>query len=396
MMLALILARAGVEVILLEKHNDFIRDFRGDTIHPSTLDLIDQLGLRPAFEAIPHTTLETITVVVNGTGVSPISFRSLRGPNKHIAMMPQWDLLNLLAEEAQRYPNFRLLMGTEATGLLRAGGFIAGVSARGADGDIEVRAPLTVAADGRTSTVRAAAKLKVREYGVPIDVLWFQIPKPAVNPPTTFGYANQDGVFITIPRVGYYQTARLIAKDGFTAMREAGLPQFRRTIVEAAPFLSPVVHTLEDWEQVKLLSVRVNRLRRWHRSGLLCIGDAAHAMSPAGGVGINYAVQDAVATANRLADRLLSGTVRRSDLAAIQRRRYWPAAVMQTIQLGIHRVVARSGQGRALPNPASWPLKMVFAVMLPIFRPIGARVVGRGFRPERIDSHLLAGPPAPQ
>jgi 2-polyprenyl-6-methoxyphenol hydroxylase-like FAD-dependent oxidoreductase len=389
MMLGLLLAKAGVDVVVLEKHADFFRDFRGDTIHPSTLDLIDQLGLRQKFDAIPHTGMPTIDLVLNGTRVRPVDFRHLPGHNREIVLMPQWDFLDLLAEEARDLPNFRLLMGAEVTELVTVGGVVAGVRADSGDGPLEVEAILTVAADGRASTVSAKSGLVPRDFGVPIDVLWFRLPPPDVRPPDSLGYIGTETMVVAIPRIGYYQTALLIPKGGFDEIRAAGIEKFRADIVQAAGFLAPVVDTLKDWDQISLLTVQVNRLRRWHRPGLLCIGDAAHAMSPAFGVGINYAVQDAVATANLLAAPLLAGVLTDRQVAAVQKRRALPVRLMQPIQLQVHRVIARPGGGANIPNPFPRGLRVVLAVALPVVRRLTARLVGRGLRPERIRSELL-------
>jgi 2-polyprenyl-6-methoxyphenol hydroxylase-like FAD-dependent oxidoreductase len=382
MMLGLLLARAGVDVVVLEKHGDFFRDFRGDTIHPSTLDLIDQLGLRQRFDAITQSSISTLDVVVNGVRVTPVDFGLLRRGNRTLTLMPQWDFLTLLAEAAASLPTFRLIMDAEASGLLHDGNRVTGVTATTPDGQLEIDADLTVAADGRASTLRRESGLRVTEHGVPIDVLWFRLPRPAANPPDTLGYLTGRTMVVTIPRGEYYQAAMLIRKGTFEQVRAAGLDAFRASIVENVPFLEPVVRAIAGWDDVKLLSVQVNRLERWYRPGFLCIGDAAHAMSPAFGVGINYAVQDAVAAANLLADPLRDGTPTDAALAALQRRRAPAVRRMQRIQLRLHNVVARPGA--ALPNPRV--LRLIFAVTLPLLRVFAARVIGRGFRPERIRS----------
>jgi len=398
-MLGLLLARGGIDVVLLEKHTDFFRDFRGDTIHPSTLDLIDQLGLRHQFDAIPQSGLSSLDLVLNGTRIRPVDFRHLRGSNRKIVLMPQWDFLDLLADEAKTLPNFHLYMGADATSVTSDSGRVTGVvatllngvgdsGARSAD-TLEVTATLTVAADGRSSVARASAGLPITEYGVGIDVLWFRLPKPAANPPDTLGYISEESMVVTIPRLDYYQTAMLIPKGDFEAVRERGIPEFRAQVARAAEFLEPVVDTIKDWDQVKLLSVQVNRLKRWHQPGFLCIGDAAHAMSPAFGVGINYAIQDAVAAANILAEPLATGTLTQRDLAAVQRRRLWPVRLMQPIQLALHREIARPGGGAIMPNPPTTGAKIFLAVVVPVIRRVAARIVGRGFRPEKIRSDLL-------
>jgi len=389
--LGLVLARAGVDVVVLEKHADFFRDFRGDTIHPSTLDLIDQLGLRTEFDAIPQSTITTLDVVVNGNRLTPVDFRSLRGPNKGIALMPQWDFLTLLAAEGRRHPGFRLMMSTEATGIIRDGDRVAGVVATAPEGEVRIEADLTVAADGRDSTLRAASGLATRDYGVAVDVLWFRVPKPEVTPPDTLAYVNAGSFVITIPRTDYYQTALLIAKGSYEQVRQAGLEEFRARVLRAAAFLGERIEAVQSWDQVKLLTVQVNRLDRWWQPGLLCIGDAAHAMSPAFGVGVNYAIQDAVAAANALATPLRNGTLADRDLERVQQRRLPPVRRMQPIQLRLHALIAKPGGGGFLPDPMRWWQRAIATAALPVIRRIAARIIGRGFRPERIDPALLRG-----
>ncbi len=397
-MLGLLLARAGIDVVVLEKHKDFLRDFRGDTVHPSTLNLIDQLGLRDRFEQIPHTRVTTLDVVVNGIRLRALDLRSLPGPNREIALMPQWDLLDLLAAEARRYRTFRLFMEAEATGIQRTAGRVSGVVARTQDGDLEVTAPVTVAADGRHSTLRRQLGLGARDYGVPIDVLWLRLPRPGKPMPDTLGYVGAKSMVITIPRPGYLQCGLLIPKGSFERIRSEGLPAFRDSIAHAAPRLAEVVGTLTDWDDVKLLSVQVNRLRRWSASGALCIGDAAHAMSPAFGVGINYAVQDAVATANILVPilRAQPGNLASIDeaLQRVERRRSLPTALMQQLQVFLHRLIGRNGGVRLFRSPPARVRRTVAASLIPIMRPLGARLIGYGFRPERIDAAVLRGPVA--
>lgn len=393
-MLGLLLARAGIEVIVLEKHSDFFRDFRGDTIHPSTLDLIDQLGLRDRFDAIHQSAIHTLDVVINDNRFTPVDFAHLPGKNQHIALLPQWDFLSFLTDEAARYPTFHLMMDAEATGILRDGDAVRGLTVSTPDGPIEIEALLTVAADGRDSTVRRAAGLRTKDYGVAVDVLWFRLPRTTVNPPDTLAYLNAESMVITIPRRDYYQAGMLIPKGGYPAIQEAGMAEFRARIVRAAPFLAEVVDSLTDWTQVKLLTVQVNRLGRWWRPGLLCIGDAAHAMSPAFGVGVNYAIQDAVATANILVDRLRSGAVDTTDLARVQTRRLPPVRRMQPLQLRLHAIIAKPGGGGFIASPMPWWQRAATAAVLPILRRVMARIVGRGFRPEVIEPQL--NPPEPE
>jgi 2-polyprenyl-6-methoxyphenol hydroxylase-like FAD-dependent oxidoreductase len=386
MMLGIGLARAGVDVVVLEKHADFLRDFRGDTVHPSTLDIIDQLGIRDRFEAIAHHSVSGLDIVLDGTRLHPIDFASLRGPNREIALMPQWDLLNLLAEYGRTLPGFRLLMSTEAVALQRDdAGRTTGLVARGADGELHVDADLTVLADGRDDRLRATAGLTPREFGVPIDVLWFRLDHPAGDlPPDTLAYVTPRTMLVTIPRTGYYQCGLLIPKGGYDDVRAAGLGALRDRITGTAPFLRGSVEALADWSQVKLLTVQIDRLERWWAPGLLAIGDAAHAMSPAFGVGINYAVQDAVAAANALAAPLRDGADLAPHLAALQRRRLAPTMRMQALQLRAHRLIAGRA-GAILHTPPRWYERAVLALLLPIARRAAARIVGRGFRPERFD-----------
>ncbi len=387
MMLGLLLARAGIEVVVLEKHQDFFRDFRGDTIHPSTLDVLQQLGLRQRLEDIPHTSVSSLDAVIRGVRTTPVSFRSLRHGANELVLMPQWDLLDLLSSAARQLPTFRLRMEAEATGLLHAGGRVSGVEATTAEGEVRIEAKLVVAADGRSSTLRQASGLGVTEYGVPIDVLWFRLPRPAVTPPDTIIYLTDQNVMITIPRTEYYQTAMLIPKGSRDALEQQGMESFHAAIVETVPFLEPSVAALADWADVKLLTVQINRLQRWHQPGFLAIGDAAHAMSPAFGVGINYAIQDAVATANLLVGPMRSGSVTEADLARVQRRREPPVRKMQAIQRTLHNVVARPGSGAQLPSPRT--LRRMFPLVSPVLRLISARLIGRGFRPERVDDQVL-------
>ena len=389
MMLGLLLARAGVEVAVLEKHTDFFRDFRGDTIHPSTLDVLEQLGLRSRLDGIPHTSVSSLDAVVKGVRMTPVSFSSLHRGARELVLMPQWDLLDLLASAAKELPTFHLLMGAEATGLRRHGDTVTGVTASTTRGTLEIDAGLTVAADGRSSRLRDASGLPVHEYGVPIDVLWFRLPRPVQNPPDTIAYITDSSVMITIPRPDYYQTAMLIPKGSLAEIRRRGLPAFRRSVVDTVPFLEPSVEDLTDWDDVKLLTVQINRLSRWHQPGLLLVGDAAHAMSPAFGVGINYAIQDAVAAANLLVGPLRAGSLTEADLARVQHRRERAVRKMQAIQLWLHKVVARPGGGANMPSART--LRLVSAVVPPLVRPLTARLIGRGFRPERIEGHVLQG-----
>ena len=387
MMLGLILARNGVDVVVLEKHGDFFRDFRGDTIHPSTIGLLGELGLRDGFLELPHNRIRTLDAVINGNRLHPIDFRHLGPPDDFVVMAPQWDFLTFLAEEGERYDRFHLLMSTEATEVIAEGGRVRGIIASDADDELEIRAKLTVAADGRDSAVRAAAGLRPTEFGVPIDVLWFRLPKPEVVPPPTLAYLDQTGMVITIDRGDYYQGGMIIRKGAFAQLQAGGIEAFREALTHPAPFLRPVVGSITSWDDVRLLSVQVNRLETWHRPGLLCIGDAAHAMSPVFGVGVNYAIQDAVATANLLTAGLRAGSVSDRALAAVQERRLPPAKRMQSIQLRVHRQVEKSG-GAILPNPVPAPLRWALRAGMPLIQRITARMIGQGFRPEHLSETL--------
>ena len=378
MVLGLLLARAGVEVTLLEKHADFLRDFRGDTVHPSTLRLLDDLGLWDAFSKVPQSRIDHLGFEVDGEYVTLVDLRRLHQPHPYIAMVPQWDLLNLLAAAAQKEPTFTLLMEHEVTGLLRDGARVTGVRYRGPDGDGELNADLVVACDGRTSTVRAESGLPVREWPVPFDVWWFRLPRDASGEYSLIPRTAPGRAVIMIPREGYFQIAFLIPKGTDAELRARGLDAFREQVAASAP--EAEVSQLTSWDDVKLLDVRLNRLKRWHNDGLLCIGDAAHAMSPMGGVGINIAVQDAVAAATLLAEPLLRGDVTDRDLAAVRRRRLPPAAITQGLQRFLHRrlIVPVLGGADGTPPAAFVALLRAF----PWLSAIPARVIGVGVRPE--------------
>jgi 2-polyprenyl-6-methoxyphenol hydroxylase-like FAD-dependent oxidoreductase len=383
-MAGFLLARAGVRTVVLERHRDFFRDFRGDTIHPSTLQIMHELGLLDEFLKLPHEKVRSLRVLVGDTEIQVADFGHLPSVCRYIALMPQWDFLNFLAAHAARYPSFTLLMRTEAHDLIEEGGRIRGLRAKTTEGDLEVRADLVVAADGRHSDLRRAAGLSVEELGAPIDVLWFRMSRRATDPQETMGRFLAGAVFVMIQRGDYWQCGLVIAKGGFDRVQAAGLDAFRTRVRELAPFLGDRVNELADWEQVKLLTVRVDRLRHWYRPGLLCIGDAAHAMSPVGGVGINLAIQDAVAAANLLAAKLRDGDVTERDLEAVQRRRYFPTRVTQALQLAVQNRVIAPTLG-ATTNPTPPLVVRLFAQFAPLRR-IPARIVGLGVRPEHITS----------
>jgi 2-polyprenyl-6-methoxyphenol hydroxylase-like FAD-dependent oxidoreductase len=379
MMLGFLLARAGLDVTVLEKHGDFLRDFRGDTIHPSTLTVMHELGLLDEFRPLLQNEITTLDVVLGERRITPVDFSTLPPPVRFLGLMPQWDFLDFLAGKAAAHPGFRLLMRTEATGLLDEDGRVTGVAARGPEGPLQVDCDLVVAADGRDSVVRREAALPVRDTGVPIDVLWFRLEKPDPEPPPTLAYVAHGDFVLTIDRGDYYQGGMLIPKGSLGHVRAEGLGRLRDRLVTAAPVLAGCVDGLRDWEQVKLLAVQVNHLPTWHRPGLLCIGDAAHAMSPAFGVGVNYAVQDAIAAARTLAGPLRAGVPAREHLAAVQRRRAWATRAVQRIQVLAHRAVARPG-GRTVPDP----LLRLEQLTEPALQRLTARLVGLGFRPEHV------------
>ncbi|CDO88676.1 FAD-dependent oxidoreductase [Mycobacterium triplex] len=380
MVLGLLLARAGIEVTLLEKHGDFLRDFRGDTVHPTTMRLLDELGLWERFAAIPHSEVHSARFESDGRSVTYVDFSRLRQPHPFVAMVPQWDLLNLLADAAQEEPTFTLRMKTEATDLMREGGKVTGVRYRGPDGPGELRAELTVACDGRWSMARRAAGLRSREYPVNFDVWWFRLPRdgdqefsflPRVGPGKALG---------VIPREGYNQIAYLGAKGTDAQLRAKGIEEFRRDIGALLPESAGAVATLQSMDEIKHLDVRVDRLLRWHTDGLLCIGDAAHAMSPLGGVGINLAVQDAVAAATILAEPLRQHRVTDRDLAAVRRRRLFPTAVTQGVQRFLQRGLGPLLRGADLTPPAAF---LGVLQRLPWLSFVPAYFIGVGVRPER-------------
>jgi len=381
-MLGLLLARAGVDVLVLEKHADFLRDFRGDTIHPSTLEVMHELGLLEDLLKRPHTKASRLNAHVGGLSMTVADFTHLPTKCRFLAFMPQWDFLNFLAERSAGYPNFRLLMRTEVTGLIEEAGSIVGLKATTPDGPLEVRADLVVGADGRNSAVREQAGLEVKELGAPMDVLWFRISRRSGDPGDPMGRFDAGRIFIMLNRGDYWQCGFVIPKGSLEDLQKKGLPAFREGIAIIAPFVANRVDELPDWDAVKLLTVRVDRLLRWYRPGLICIGDAAHAMSPIGGVGINLAIQDAVAAANLLAGPLLNGSLSDEHLALVQQRREWPTRLTQRMQVTIQtRVIRRVlGTGERLPPARSIRLLARF----PLLARLPARLIGMGFRPEHI------------
>jgi 2-polyprenyl-6-methoxyphenol hydroxylase-like FAD-dependent oxidoreductase len=381
-MLALLLARAGIDVVLLEKHADFLRDFRGDTIHPSTLEVMDELGLLESFLARPHQEVTRLSGNLGDATVLVADFSHLPTRCKFLAFMPQWEFLDFLVSNAKAYQSFHLRMRTRADDLLWDGDRVAGVRAV-CDGEpLAVRAELTVAADGRESVLRSRAGLTVREIGAPMDVLWLRLTKFPDDPHETFGYIREGRILALIDRGDYWQCAYVIPKGTFETLRGDGIEAFRAAVARAVPFLAERTSELRDWNDVKLLTVRVNRLSRWYRPGLLCIGDAAHAMSPIGGVGINLAIQDAIAAANLLGPKLRRGRVGPQDLRSVQRRREFAAKATQTLQVFIQRQII----GRVLNDGHSPVLSFVpkLARRMPIVARIPGRLVGLGLRPEHV------------
>ena len=393
MMLGLLLARAGVRVKVLEKHADFLRDFRGDTIHPSTLEVMHELGLLEEFLALPHQKVPQLVAQFGALMIPIADFSHLPTHARFIAFMPQWDFLSFLAERARRFPGFSLRMRTEATELVEASGRVVGVRARTPEGELEVRADLVVAADGRSSVLRARAGLPVEEFGAPMDVLWFRLSRRADDPVASMGRFDVGRIFVLLNRGEHWQCGYVIPKGTLDEIRRRGLDAFRDSVVELAPFAADRVRPeIASWDDVKLLTVRVDRLTRWSRPGLLCIGDAAHAMSPVGGVGINLAIQDAVATANLLAGPLRDGRLAPEDLERVQRRREWPTRVTQRLQLFMQRaVISRTLAGR---GPVTPPRVLRLLGRYAILRRIPGRLVGMGVRPEHVRTPAVP-PPSP-
>jgi 2-polyprenyl-6-methoxyphenol hydroxylase-like FAD-dependent oxidoreductase len=388
MMLGYLLARAGVSVAVLEKHGDFLRDFRGDTIHPSTLEVMNELGLIDDFLKLPHEKVERFAAQFGERTYSIADFSALPVACPFIAFMPQWDFLNFLAERARRLPGFELLMPAEATGTIETGGAVRGVMARTTEGEVAIMADLVVAADGRHSDVRRSAGLTPISYGAPMDVLWFALSRKPGDPTTTMGRFDRGRIFIQLNRGDYWQCAYVIPKGKADEIKAEGIAAFHHTLRAAMPVFASRLTELSSIDDLKLLSVQVDRLATWHKPGLLVIGDAAHAMSPVGGVGINLAIQDAVAAANMLAAPLRSGLVTQADLARVQARRDFPTRVTQRLQIAMQTaIIAPALRGDA---PVQAPLLVRLFDRIPWLRRFPARIMGMGFRPEHVAPELRA------
>lgn len=379
-MLGFLLARAGIEVAVLEKWPDFFRDFRGDTIHPSTMELLGDLGLLEEFLQLPHDKTHALKGCVGTEEITLADFSHLPVRCPFIAFIPQWDFLNFIAENGRRFPGFHLLMETEVTDVLEQDGRITGIRARTKEGPLEIRAELVVGADGRHSTVRERAQLPAKNYGAPMDVLWFRLSRKESDPEQSLGRINSGRIMVMLNRTTYWQCGFAIPKGEMDSVKAAGLPAFRERIASLAPSLHDRVQEIASWDDVKLLSVTVDCLTRWYRAGLLCIGDAAHAMSPIGGVGINLAIQDAVAAANILIPAFQKGVPTEADLRAVQRRRMFPTRMTQRLQLFLQtHVIGNVLQSASTPKLA-WPFRLL--QRFPVLRRIPARIIGLGVRPE--------------
>jgi 2-polyprenyl-6-methoxyphenol hydroxylase-like FAD-dependent oxidoreductase len=383
MMLGFLIARAGIDVTVLEKHKDFLRDFRGDTVHPSTLEIMREVGLLEKFLKLPHTKIRTGNLQIGGAHFTIGDFTRLPTACKFIALMPQWDFLDFLAGEAKGFANFHLMMQTEATDLIVEGGQVTGLTAAGPGGPLEIRAGLTVAADGRHSTLRGKSGLKVRDLGAPFDALWLSLPVEKGDPVDLVGRVEGGQLFVMIYRTDYWQCAYLIPKGGFDAIKAEGIAKFRERLKSIAGFAADRVDAaISDFDKIRLLTVTVDRLEEWARPGLLCIGDAAHAMSPIGGVGINLAIQDAVAAANILGPVLQKGVPEISDLRKVQARREFPTRVIQSIQVAAqNRLLAPTLAAMRTPKP---PLFVKLLNAWPWARQFPARLIGMGVRPEHV------------
>jgi 2-polyprenyl-6-methoxyphenol hydroxylase-like FAD-dependent oxidoreductase len=385
MMLGYLLGRAGIDVVVLEKHPDFFRDFRGDTVHPSTLQVMDELGLIDGFLKLPHQRLQKMDGLFGGMSVRVADLSRLHVKYPFIAFMPQWDFLNFLRESGKRFASLKVMMNTEATDLIRHGDAIAGVKAKTPEGMIDIEADLVVACDGRHSLVRERAGLEVEEVGAPMDVLWFRAGKAPDENERVFARVDPGKMMVTFDRGDYWQCAYIIAKGQYDAVKARGLQALLEDVVRMAPILKTGVAEVKEWDDIKLLTVAINRLKRWTRPGLLCIGDAAHAMSPVGGVGVNLAVQDAVATANILAPKLVLGYLPEEELDAVRKRREFPVRMTQRMQVVMQNNIISMALKRS-GEPLQVPLVMRLLTAVPWLQGITARLIGLGVRPEHVRS----------
>jgi len=394
MVLGFLLARAGVDVTVLEKHRDFNRDFRGDTIHPATMEVLHELGLLEAFLQVPHQKITSMSVVIGGRQLPLSDLSHLPTTAKYIALMPQWDFLDFLAGQAKQFPNFRLLREHNVTELIHEGGRVVGARANTPDGPVEVRAPLTVGCDGRHSTTTGAAHFSVIEQGVPIDVLWFRVSRRDTDPENALGYFNYGTASVLIDRNDYWQIAFLIRKGKFDELKTEGLDAFRARLARLVPFLTEAgpdgqsrIEEITSFDQLKLLTVQINHLHRWYAQGILCIGDAAHAMSPVGGIGINIAIQDAVAAANILSGPLQFATMSRpvptGTLAEVQNTRATAVRMTQSFQTFAHRILIRALNNPGVMHP-SFLLRTLSSS--PALRRLAGRAIGIGVKPEHVHS----------
>jgi len=385
-MLGYLLARAGIDVVVLEKWPDFFRDFRGDTIHPSTMEVLHELGLLEEFLKLPHNETRQMAGHIGGTEITVADFTRLSLRCPFIAFIPQWDFLNFISAKAKAFPGFHLLMEAEATDLVEENGKVVGIKAKNKEGEFEIRSELVIGADGRRSTIREKSGLAVENLGAPIDVLWFRVSRKDDGSKQSFGYVDNGHILIMLDRDEYWQCGYIIEKGSFDGIKSTGLEAFKKNIAELAPIVAFSVDELKDWEQIKLLSVTVDHLTTWYKEGLLCIGDSAHAMSPVGGVGINLAIQDAVAAANVLVPAFKQGVPSTNDLAKIQKRRSFPARMMQRFQVALHRKVI----GPVLKAKGHFKVPFILRILnrVPVLQGIPARIVGIGFRSEHVKIKL--------
>ena len=390
-MLGLLLARAGVDVLVLEKHGDFLRDFRGDTIHPSTLEIMYELGILNEFLKLPHQEVRMLEAQIGDDKILFADFTHLPTHCKFVAFMPQWNFLNFIADKASRYPTFNLRMNTEATGLIEESGRVVGLNATTPEGPLKIKADLVVGADGRHSVIREKTGLQVEKLSAPIDVLWFKLPRHPGDPETALGRFDLGRIFILLNQGDHWQCGLVIPKGSIEKLKEKGIQEFRRIVTEMSDVVADRVDQVRDWNDISLLTVAVDRLKNWSRAGLLCIGDAAHAMSPIGGVGINLAVADAVAAANILADPLRRGVVSTGNLRQVQRRRQLPMRVIQGMQIFIQNRIAMNILDS--PRKLSPPLLIRLLAGSALLRRIPARLIGMGFRPEHLTVKEANRPP---